>query len=152
MAVLHLSTTATAGEFASLAGIRETLQWFTREKQWVSDVHLQLCRIPAPTFHEQQRAEWMMGQFRALGWHAALDREGNVLAALERTPEGRLVAITAHLDTVLAPRNKEDITIGPDGDIRGPGVSDNGAGLAGLLVVAACAKSKTVDSNDNSGF
>ena len=150
MAVLHLSTTATAGEFASLAGIRETLQWFTREKQWVSDVHLQLCRIPAPTFHEQQRAEWMMGQFRALGWHAALDREGNVLAALERTPEGRLVAITAHLDTVLAPRNKEDITIGPDGDIRGPGVSDNGAGLAGLLAIARAIKFVT-DPDDLRG-
>ena len=141
VAVHQLSTTATAGEFANLAGVRETLQWFTREKQWVNDIHLQLCRIPAPTFHEQQRAEWVLGQFRALGWHATLDREGNVLAALEKTPEGTLVAVTAHLDTVLAPRTKDDITVGPDGDLRGPGVSDNGAGLAGLLALARAIKS-----------
>src|SRR3978361_1600665 len=85
----------TASVFAESTGIRETLQWFTREKQWVNDVHLQLCRIPSPTFLEQQRAEWMMAQFRAFGWHAAIDREGNVMAALDRTPEGPLVAVTA---------------------------------------------------------
>jgi hypothetical protein len=25
-------------------GVRERLQWFTREKQWVNEVHLELCR------------------------------------------------------------------------------------------------------------
>src|SRR5580658_6729933 len=95
------SAAATPGELADCPGIREALQWFTREKQWVNDIHLQLCRIPAPTFLEQQRAEWMLGQFRALGWHAAIDRAGNVLASLEATPGAPLVAVTAHLDTVL---------------------------------------------------
>jgi len=56
------------GEAASLPGMRECLQWFTREKQWINDIHLQLCRVPAPTFLEQQRAEWIVGQFRNLGW------------------------------------------------------------------------------------
>ena len=46
------------------------------------------------------------------------------------------VALTAHLDTVIAPRNKDDISSAPDGAFRGPGVSDNGAGLASLLAVA----------------
>ena len=150
MAAQLLSASAATGEFASLASVRETLQWFTREKQWVNDMHLQLCRIPAPTFHEQPRAEWMMAQFRALGWHAAMDREGNVLAALEKTPAGPLVVVTAHLDTVLAPRHKEDISVGPGGDILGPGVSDNGAGLAGLLAIARAIKSAS-DPDDLRG-
>ncbi len=51
------------------------------------------------------------------------------------------MALTAHLDTVLAPRIKEDISVEPDGTLRGPGVSDNGAGLAGLLAVARALKS-----------
>ena len=46
------------------------------------------------------------------------------------------VALTAHLDTVLAPHQPEDIRVEADGTIRGPGVSDNGAGLAALLSVA----------------
>ena len=46
------------------------------------------------------------------------------------------MALTAHLDTVIAPRNKDDIAVEPDGRFPGPGVSDNGAGLAALLAVA----------------
>ena len=131
--------------------MREALQWFTREKQWVNEIHLQLCRVAAPTFLEQQRAEWLAAQFRTIGWHVAIDRAGNVLASLEAEPEGPLVALTAHLDTVLAPRMKEDISVDPDGELRGPGVSDNGAGLSALLAVARAIKSIPESLNARSG-
>ncbi len=141
MAANLLPAAVAVGELADRPGIREALQWFTREKQWVNEIHLQLCRVPAPTFLEQQRAEWVAGQFRGLGWHVSIDRAGNVLASLNAAPEGPLLALTAHLDTVLAPRTKEDVSIDRDGDMRGPGVSDNGAGLAALLAVAKALKS-----------
>lgn len=141
------SVSATPGELADRAGIREALQWFTREKQWVNDIHLQLCRIPAPTFLEQERAEWMAGQLRAIGWHVSIDRAGNVLATLHARPQPSLVALTAHLDTVIAPRNKEDISIDREGDLRGPGVSDNGAGLAALLAIAKAIKSAQAEGS-----
>ena len=112
------------------------MQWFTREKQWINDIHQQLCRVPAPTFLEQQRAEWMAAQFRAFGCPAQIDRAGNVLAALRPFGAGPYVALTAHLDTVIAPRLKEDIHSDAAGMLRGPGVSDNGAGLAALLAIA----------------
>lgn len=120
-------------EIAETREVRECLQWFTREKQWINEAHLQLCRIPAPTFLEGERAAWFAEQLRAAGWNAALDRAGNVVATLG---EGPYVALTAHLDTVLAPKNKEDISVEADGRFRGPGVSDNGAGLAALLAMA----------------
>ena len=85
--------------------------------------------MPAPTFLEQQRAEWIVAQFRNLGWDAQTDRAGNVVATPDAHAEGPYVALTAHLDTVLAPRVKEDIGVEPDGRFRGPGISDNGAGL-----------------------
>src|ERR1700691_6191444 len=124
-----LPAAAAAGEMAERPGIREALQWFTREKQWVNEIHLQLCRVPAPTFLEQQRAEWFAAQSRTLGWHAGIDRAGNVLSSLPHPHQGALIVLTAHLDTVLAPRTKDDVTIGGDGSMHGPGVSDNGAGL-----------------------
>jgi len=127
-------------EVADRRGIRECLQWFTREKQWINEIHLQLCRVPAPTFLEQQRAEWIVAQFRSLGWETTIDRAGNVLATLTPRADGPFVALTAHLDTVLAPRNKDDITIDPEGRFRGPGISDNGAGLAALLAIARAMK------------
>ncbi len=118
---------------AGQAGVRECLQWFTREKRWVNEAHAELCRIPAPTFLEEQRGAWMLEQFRSAGWETSLDRAGNVIAVEGEPP---YVALTAHLDTVLAPRRKEDIAIEADGMLSGPGVADNGAGLAALLAIA----------------
>ena len=142
MAAEILPAAATPGELADSPGVRDAMRWFTREKQWVNEIHLQLCRIPAPTFLEQARAEWMNGQFRTLGWHAAIDRAGNVVASLGAEPAGPLLAVTAHLDTVLSPRGKDDVFIDRDGDMRGPGVSDNGAGLAALLAIARALKTQ----------
>jgi acetylornithine deacetylase/succinyl-diaminopimelate desuccinylase-like protein len=132
---------ATGIDIGALAGereVRECLQWFTREKQWINETHLQFCRVPAPTFLEQERAAWFLERFRALGWDASIDRAGNVIAA-EGT--GPYIALTAHLDTVIAPRNKDDVTVEADGRFSGPGVSDNGAGLAALLALARAWKS-----------
>jgi acetylornithine deacetylase/succinyl-diaminopimelate desuccinylase-like protein len=120
-------------ELAGDRGVRECLQWFAREKQWINEIHLQLCRIPAPTFLEQDRAAWFQEQLRSFGWDTSIDRAGNVIAA---NGEGPYVALSAHLDTVIAPRNKEDIYVDGDGRFCGPGVSDNGAGLAALLGMA----------------
>jgi acetylornithine deacetylase/succinyl-diaminopimelate desuccinylase-like protein len=125
-------------ELTEHRGVRECLQWFTREKQWINEIHLQLCRIPSPTFLEQERAAWFVEQFRGMGWNTSIDRAGNVLAT---EGEGPYVAVTAHLDTVIAPRSKDDIKTEADGRFYGPGVSDNGAGLAALLAVARVWKS-----------
>jgi len=125
-------------EIAELAGVKDCLQFFTREKQWINEIQLQLCRVPAPTFMEQERAAWFLEQFRGFGWETSIDRSGNVIAVSGGEP---FVALTAHLDTVLAPRTKDDISTGADGRFHGPGVSDNGAGLAALLAIARAWKS-----------
>src|SRR5260370_8664610 len=124
------------GALAQSTGVREALQWFTREKQWINEQHVERCQIPSPTFLEHQRAAWIATQFRGYGCDVQIDRAGNVLAFLESGGKAPLVALTAHLDTVIAPKNREEISIDPDGRFRGPGVSDNGAGLAALLAVA----------------
>ena len=72
----HTATGSNLQELTDDRGVRECLQWFTREKHWINETHLQICRVPAPTFQEHQRAQWFLEQFRALGWQAALDRAG----------------------------------------------------------------------------
>ncbi len=141
MAETAFIDTKSVSELAGERFVRECTQWFTREKQWINERHLELCRIPAPTFLEEQRAEWMTAQFRALGCDSRIDRAGNVIAHAFGRKEGPYIALTAHLDTVLSPRNAEDIRVSPDGKFLGPGVSDNGAGLAGLLAVTAALRS-----------
>ena len=115
------------------------LEWFRRERNWINEQHLKLCRIPAPTFFEEKRAAWMAERFQALGWEARLDRAGNVVATWPGAGASSM-AVTAHLDTVLAPRTPEDIKTLRDGRMAGPGVADNGPGLAALLALAAAWK------------
>jgi acetylornithine deacetylase/succinyl-diaminopimelate desuccinylase-like protein len=128
-------------ELAGEAGIREACQLLAGIKKWINQRHLELARIPAPTFQEQQRAEWMVAQFRELGCAARVDRAGNVLAFPGAAGEGPMVALTAHLDTVLEPRSPEEVRFTRDGKLQGPGVSDNGAGLAALLAIARALRS-----------
>ncbi|MGD0580904.1 MAG: M20/M25/M40 family metallo-hydrolase, partial [Bryobacteraceae bacterium] len=110
---------------------------FAAERRWIDDLQLQICRIPAPTFFEQRRAEWVCSTLVSIGWEARIDRAGNVIAQLpDAPPAARLVALSAHLDTVLAPQTAEDIRADGRGRLTGPGVSDNGAGLAALFVMA----------------
>jgi acetylornithine deacetylase/succinyl-diaminopimelate desuccinylase-like protein len=82
----------------------------------------------------------MAEKFKSIGWEAKLDRAGNVIAHLPGRRDAPSVAVTAHLDTVLAPRGTDDIKVASDGRLLGPGVADNGAGLAALLAIAAAWK------------
>src|SRR3712207_7600876 len=60
--------------------VRDALTWLSRERAWINEQHLQICRVPAPTFLEGRRAEWMVTALRDLGWDARIDRGGNVVA------------------------------------------------------------------------
>ncbi len=110
-------------------------RWFTRERAWINEQHLELCRVAAPTFFEQPRAEWFRAHLVALGWNARLDRAGNVLASFGTADRQRALIVSAHLDTVFAPARAEEINYASDGRLFGPGVSDNGSGLAALLSI-----------------
>ncbi|HEY1947877.1 MAG TPA: M20/M25/M40 family metallo-hydrolase [Bryobacteraceae bacterium] len=108
----------------------------TRERAWINEQQLALCRVAAPTFFEEQRAAWFREQLELLGWDAKLDRAGNVLASFRSGEAEPSIVVSAHLDTVLSPNRPEEVFYSPDGRLRGPGVSDNGAGLAALLALA----------------
>lgn len=111
-------------------------RWFARERAWINEQQLELCRIPAPTFFERPRAEWFRDQLAALGWNARLDRAGNVIATFGEHEAQEPLIISAHLDTVFAPGRAEDVYFGSDGRLFGPGTSDNGSGLAAILALA----------------
>jgi tripeptide aminopeptidase len=140
------STESSTTALAAADGLRQALRFFARERAWINAQHLELCRIPAPTFFEQKRAAWMLEQFRTMGADAKIDRAGNVICfPYGDQGDGDLIAVTAHLDTVLAPRQNDDIRIGPDGKFYGPGVADNGAGLAALLAIARALRDEPID-------
>lgn len=125
-------------QLAERTELFQAQRWFARERAWINDIHLQLCRVPAPTFFEQARAEWFQRELTSLHWNASLDRAGNVLATFgpAETPRNPPLVVWAHLDTVLAPGRPEDISYAADGRLIGPGTADNGSGLTALLALA----------------
>jgi tripeptide aminopeptidase len=123
-------------QLSEAPAVAEAQRWFARERSWINEVHLQLCRIPAPTFFEQGRAEWFRQQLEELTWRASIDRAGNVLAAFRADQTRRRIIVSAHLDTVFSPARPEDVYFAPDGRLVGPGTSDNGSGLTAMLALA----------------
>lgn len=105
--------------------------------EWVVAQALAIQQIPAPTFHEKQRAAHVARLFRQLGLQdVATDELMNVCGRLpgaSSTLPG--VMVCAHLDTVfpvetdLSTRRENEL-------IYGPGLGDNSIGVAALLGLA----------------
>ena len=131
---------------AGLAGVRRACNQALRETQWLNQQHVALCRVPALTFRESERAEHLRRVFAELGHQPRIDAAGNVVVPLVYSKRLPFIAVTAHMDTILAPNRPEDIHVDPDGTMRGPGVTDNGTGLTALLALAKLLRSPLVDS------
>ena len=121
---------------AALATVRLAWGQAVRDQQWLNRQHVALCRIPAPTFCEGERAEHLRSVFADLGHQPRIDAAGNVVVPIVYSKKLPYLAVTAHMDTILAPSRPEDIRVDPSGMIRGPGVTDNGTGLTALLALA----------------
>lgn len=107
-----------------------------RTLTWQCDV----TRIAAPTGHEAARGAWMAAQFAAVGWHdVSIDAVGNVIARrpgdASRDPRiAGAVWCCAHLDTVFS--DGAPVVTQRGARLAGPGIGDNGRGLAALLALA----------------
>ena len=128
---------------AALPATRAAFAWLRAEEAQFAAWQLEMARIPAPPFGEAARAEWLQQRFRALALEEVhTDEVGNVFGvhrAMQLTkqpPPVQYTALSAHIDTVFPAGTP--LNLRQQGNrLYGPGVSDNGAGAAALLAVAA---------------
>jgi acetylornithine deacetylase/succinyl-diaminopimelate desuccinylase-like protein len=120
--------------------VHRAFHWLHLHEPQLRRWQMEFLAIAAPPFGESERAAWFVERFRELGLaKARLDGVGNALA--EQVTDASLLAgpcvlLSAHLDTVFPAGT--DCTPREDGaKILGPGATDNGAGLAALLGIAA---------------
>ena len=95
-----------------------------------------LTETPAPPFGEQQRGD-LMARLMADAGLERIQRDdvGNVLALRRGRPDLEPVVVAAHLDTVFPAETP--VSVHRDGPLlAGPGISDNGRGMAVMLAVA----------------
>src|SRR5580698_5754832 len=121
---------------AALPGLRAASAWFRGQETQLAYWQLEMARIPAPPFGEAVRAEWLKKRFREIGLtDVHIDSVGNVFGVREGSGPG-FVSLSAHIDTVFPAGTP--LNVRQQGTrLYGPGVSDNGAGVASLLAVAA---------------
>jgi tripeptide aminopeptidase len=134
---------------ATLTAVHRAFHWLHLHQPQLRQWQLELVRIPAPPFGESTRANWFLDRFHQLGLtNTHIDDEGNALAELthvdfdlslsEPSAVAPVVLLSAHLDTVfpietpINPIEQKDSAV-----IHAPGICDNGAGLTGLLAIAA---------------
>ena len=100
------------------------------------DLAVAIQQIPAPTFQEAVRAEFVRLRFLEEGLQdVETDGVGNVYARLGSQPRstGRpFLILSAHLDTVF-PAGVDLHATREAGRIQAPGIGDNSMGVAGLF-------------------
>src|SRR5512146_2016505 len=95
-----------------------------------------VAQIAAPTGEEQERGGWIARRFRDCGLSDLhTDEAGNVIGRRAGVEDVAHVVICAHLDTVF-PRGT-NLSVRREGErLVGPGINDNGRGLAVMLALA----------------
>jgi tripeptide aminopeptidase len=126
-------------EVARLAGspqVRAAFDRFRAQESQYALWQMEATRLAAPPFGEGTRAAWLAERFHELGLtDVHLDEVGNVFGV--RPGYGsRYVALSAHIDTVFPAATPLDIRQ-QGSRLFGPGVSDNGAGIAAMLALAS---------------
>jgi len=139
-------------EIARLAALPETraaFAWLRAEEVQFAAWQLEAARVPAPPFGEAARSEWLQERFRALGLEEVrIDEVGNVFGIrnsgqLPKSESRQFTALSAHIDTVFPAGTP--LNLRQQGSrLYGPGVSDNGAGVAALLAVAAALRATKI--------
>jgi len=98
----------------------------------ILDLAVEIQQIPAPTFHEKERADFVRNLFKKENLSdVATDPVGNVYACL-RGGEHPPLILSAHTDTVFPFSADLTVTRTPD-QIHAPGLGDNSLSVAGLF-------------------
>ena len=133
-------------EVARLAGlpeVRAVFDWFRSQEPQFVEWQMESARIAAPPFGEAPRGAWLAERFRELGLSdVQADEVGNVFG-VHPGYGGRSVALSAHLDTVFPATTPLNI-LQQGSRLYGPGVADNGTGIAALLAVAGAIRAERI--------
>jgi tripeptide aminopeptidase len=133
-------------EVARLAAapeVRTAFERFRAQESKFALWQMEATRVAAPPFGEEVRGAWLADRFRDLGLiDVHVDEVGNVFGV--RPGYGsRFVSLSAHIDTVFPAATP--LNIRQEGSrLYGPGVSDNGAGIAAMLAVASVLASSRI--------
>ncbi len=105
---------------------------FQKTAEKILDAAVKIQQIPAPTFHEKERSDYVSQCFKDVGLAGVTqDNRFNVYGRILGMTNARPVVVSAHLDTVFD--TNTDLTVKrEEGRISGPGIGDNSLAVAVL--------------------
>ena len=112
----------------------EIYKYIDEHKDEAYELLLTLARIPAPSHHEQKRAEFCRDWLIAQGAEGVyIDDVLNVIYPVGVTENGPLTVYMAHSDVVFPDTEALPLEV-RDGRIYCPGVGDDTANVVALLM------------------
>lgn len=110
-------------------------KYLADHEEFTRDLLFQLCAIPAPSNHEELRAEFIKKWLEDLGAEGVyIDPALNVVYPYQCENKNELLVIMAHTDTVFP--DLEPFTVKVEGNVAScPGIGDDTANVAILLTL-----------------
>ncbi len=122
-------------QITGMESVQKALAFLKEDHENSIAEQLELVQIPAPTFHEEKRAEYMAAKFRELGLtDVHIDRTGNAVGTRKGVGNGPKIVIDGHMDTVYP----LDTPLNPVRDeefIHCPGIVDDTRACAAELTL-----------------
>jgi len=113
----------------------EAKAYLENHEQFIQDLLFELCAIPAPSNHEELRAEFIKNWLEKLGCEGVyIDDALNVVYPYQCEGKNDVLCIMAHTDTVFP--DMEPFSVKVDGNVAAcPGIGDDTANVAILLTL-----------------
>jgi tripeptide aminopeptidase len=144
--IQNLTRKTVAATLQDDARVAHVLEFLRANASATTEEQIRITEIPAPPFHEGVRAAYMKKLFAAAGLRVEMDGTGNVIGEYASTSQD-IVMLTAHLDTVFPAGT--NVTVKREGGrLLAPGISDNGSGLAALVVIARALREAKIKPNN----
>ncbi|MBN1648108.1 MAG: M20/M25/M40 family metallo-hydrolase [Spirochaetales bacterium] len=105
--------------------------------------------IPAPTFSEQYRSEFLITRFAEDNLlNCSYDEKNNAVGILPGKNPEKNILITAHLDTIFDEKIEHNVSIHPN-MVKGAGVGDNALGVAVLATLPKILEALDIELDSN---
>ncbi len=115
--------------------IQRALSFMETDQEEIIQRQMELASIPAPTYHEEEKARRLLELLRSEGLEECrIDEQGNCSGLRRGTGGGKTVLLEAHMDTVF-PLDADLTQKREGGWIYGPGIVDDTRGCVTVLSV-----------------
>lgn len=127
--------------------IADAIQYIKDDNERTFQELLEMCQIPAPSYQEKVKAEYVMRKFIEIGLEDVhMDEVNNVSGTIKGTGNGPVLMLAGHTDTVFP--MDTDLTVRQEGTrYTCPGINDDTRAVAELFTIARAMLASHVRGN-----